>query len=301
MPELFKRWPLNPILTPENWPYPANAVFNPGAVRFGDRILLLVRVEDFRGFSHLTVATSPDGKTGWDIEERPTLKPEPDKYPEEMWGIEDPRIVLLEDGVFAITYVAYSWHGPTVCLALTEDFVNFRRLGPVLPPGNKNASLFPKRFKGRWLMINRIGNQVCISYSQDLKNWENHTPIMEPRPGGWWDSYRIGLGPPPIETPEGWLVIYHGVKKTVAGEIYRVGLALLDLEDPTRVIRRGDEWVLSPRATYERVGDVPNVVFPCGAVTVGEDLFLYYGAADTYVALAYANIRDLLDYLSSSS
>jgi len=299
---LFQRYERNPVLTPNVWPYPANAVFNPAAVRVADETLLLVRVEDMRGFSHLTVARSRDGRTGWSIDERPTLEPDPAYY-EEKWGIEDPRIVWLDEHEqYAITYVSFSKGGPVVSLAMTEDFRTFTRMGALLPPEDKDASLFPRRIGGRYVLIHRpiIRGEahIWISFSPDLKYWGDHKILIPVRPG-WWDCHRVGLGPPPIETPEGWLVIYHGVRTTVSGSLYRVGLALLDVDEPWRVIRRSTEWVFGPQETYERVGDVPGVTFPTGIIwsQATDELCIYYGAADTTVALAMANMGEILDYL----
>lgn len=144
---------------------------------------------------------------------------------------------------------------------------------------------------------------IWLSFSPDLKHWGDHCVLLEARQGAWWDSNRIGLSPPPIETPEGWLIIYHGVRITPAGCLYRLGLALLDLENPCRVIRRGDEWIFGPDAPYERVGDVSDVVFPCGAIydPITDDVRLYYGAADTSIALATGKLSDLLDWLLNGS
>ncbi len=299
---LFRRYSGNPILTPEQWPYSANAVFNPGAALVNGETVLLVRVEDMRGFSHLTVARSADGRTNWRIDPAPTLQPEADVR-EERWGLEDPRIVHLEGrGDYAVTYVSFSSSGPLVSLALTKDFITFDRIGPLVPPEDKDASLFPRRFGGRYVLIHRpiIRGEadVWISFSPDLRHWGDHRVLLPTRPG-WWDSHRVGLGAPPIETPEGWLVIYHGVRMTASGSIYRVGLALLDLEEPWRVRRRSDEWVLGPRKPYEQLGDVPRVTFPSGAIYITEtnELRLYYGIADTTVGLATADMSDILDYL----
>ncbi len=299
---LFHRYSGNPILSPEAWPYPANAVFNPGAAKLNGETILLVRVEDMRGFSHLTVARSKDGKTNWRVETQPALKPEADVR-EEKWGVEDPRIVQLEErGDYAITYVSFSSSGPLVSLALTKDFVNFTRIGPLVPPEDKDASLFPRRFSGRYALIHRpiIRGEadIWISFSPDLEHWGDHRVLIPTRPG-WWDSRRVGLGAQPIETEEGWLIIYHGVRETASGSIYRVGLALLDLEEPWKVRRRSDEWVLGPRQPYEQLGDVPRVTFPSGAIFAQEEgtLYLYYGIADTTVGLATAKMADVLDYL----
>ena len=140
---------------------------------------------------------------------------------------------------------------------------------------------------------------MWLSFSPDLHNWGDHSVLLEARDGAWWDAGKIGLSPQPIETVDGWLVIYHGVRNTPAGALYRVGLALLDLDDPRRVLRRGDEWVVGPRETYEVTGDIPNVVFPCGAVLDrgSGNLRVYYGAADTCVGLMTAQIGDVLDWL----
>jgi beta-1,4-mannooligosaccharide/beta-1,4-mannosyl-N-acetylglucosamine phosphorylase len=306
--ELFRRHEHNPILTINNWPYPANTVFNAGATKLKNgETLLLARVEERRGISHLTAARSRDGVTNWQIDSRPTLLPDPEHYPEETWGIEDPRITWVPElDSYAIAYTSYSTSGPMVSLALTKDFIEFERKGAIFPPDDKDAALFPRRFNGRWAMIHRpisgfpgVRANMWISYSPDLKHWGDHNVMLEARRGAWWDANKIGLSPQPVETPEGWLVIYHGVRMTPAGCLYRLGLALFDLEDPGRMIQRGDEWVFGPNAPYERVGDVGDVVFPCGVVHEPETgaLRLYYGAADTSIALATGNINDLLDWL----
>jgi len=139
-----------------------------------------------------------------------------------------------------------------------------------------------------------------MSYSPDLKHWGDSTILLPARRGSWWDAYKVGLGPQPIETPEGWLIIYHGVKTTAAGSLYRLGLALLDLDDPSKIIKRCDEWVFGPYDYYERVGDVPDVTFPCGVVLRGDELIMYYGAADTTMAIATASLKQLLDYIRHS-
>jgi predicted GH43/DUF377 family glycosyl hydrolase len=307
--ELFVRYEGNPILTARDWPYRANSVFNPGAVRLksGDT-LLLVRVEDRRGVSHLTVARSHDGLTDWTIAPQPALFPNPEGYPEELWGVEDPRITWIEElDKYAVTYTAYSSNGPLVALATTRDFETFERHGPIMPPEDKDAALFPRRFGGRWALLHRpVPNggasgkaNMWLSLSDDMQHWGDHTVLLEARDGSYWDARKIGLSPPPIETPAGWLVIYHGVRNTPAGGIYRLGLALLDLDDPARVLRRGDEWVFAPAAPYELTGDVPNVVFPCGTVVdeASGVLRMYYGAADSCVAVATAKVADLVQWL----
>lgn len=302
--QLFRRHDGNPILTPRKWPYMVNAVFNPGAVQVGGETLLLVRVGDMRGFSHFTRVRSKDGKTNWNVDSIPTVR-SARHTPEEMWGIEDPRIVWLEERQeYAITYVSFSRGGPVVSLMMTKGFSTFTQLGALLPSEDKDASLFPCRFKGRFALIHRpiIRGEahIWISFSPDLKYWGDHQVLIPTRPG-WWDCHRVGLGPPPIGTSLGWLIIYHGVRKTASGDIYRVGLALLDLEEPWKVIRRSEEWVFGPAKSYEQIGNVAEVIFPSGAVIDKKtnELRLYYGAADRVVALAIADMDELMEYVMS--
>lgn len=305
---LFQRYKHNPVLTPAIWPYRVNSVFNAGATIFENKVLLLVRVEDMKGFSHLCKAVSKDGYTSWEIDKTPTLTPKVNDFPEEKYGIEDPRIIKLEDDSrYAIVYTSFSEFGPLVSLATTEDFKTFSRHGVIMPPDDKDASLFPRKFKNRYVLIHRpspesylLGAHIWMSYSPDLKHWGDSTILLPARKGSWWDAYKVGLGPQPIETPEGWLIIYHGVKTTAAGALYRLGLVLLDLDDPSKIVKRCDEWVFGPYDYYERVGDVPDVTFPCGVVLRGDELIMYYGAADTTMAIATASLKQLLDYIRHS-
>jgi predicted GH43/DUF377 family glycosyl hydrolase len=177
----------------------------------------------------------------------------------------------------------------------------------IMPPENKDAALLPHRIGGNWALINRPVTapraHMWISYSPDLRHWGSHKLMMEARRGSWWDANKIGLSPPPIETPHGWLVIYHGVKHTAAGCIYRLGLALFDLHMPERCLKRGSEWIFGPVEAYEQHGDVGNVVFPCGYTLApdGDTLHLYYGAADTNIGLATGSLGALLDWLEHSA
>lgn len=305
--QLFHRHQLNPILTAADWPYPVNSVFNPGATLLPDgTTLLLCRVEDRRGHSHLSVARSPNGVDSWRIDSQPTLLADPERFPEELWGIEDPRITYVQElSKYAVVYTAYTRDGPGVSLALTEDFHDFERYGVIMPPEDKDAALLPRRIGGQWALIHRPVSapraHMWMSYSRDLRHWGDHKIMLEARRGGWWDANKIGLSPPPIETPQGWLVIYHGVRQTAAGCIYRLGLALFDLQTPQVCLKRSDEWVFGPQQSYEQRGDVDNVVFPCG-YTLGPDgdaIYLYYGAADTSIALATGSVRGLIDWLQN--
>jgi predicted GH43/DUF377 family glycosyl hydrolase len=301
--ELLTRHPANPIITAADVPYAANSVFNPAATLRNGETVLLMRVEDRRGMSHLTVARSPDGVAGWQIDAAPTFVGKPDTHPEEIWGIEDPRVTFLEEEQrWIVAYTAYSTAGPLVSLATTEDFQTFQRLGAVMPPENKDAALFPVKLAGRWALIHRpvggtYGAHMWISFSPDLTHWGDHGILLEAREGGWWDAEKIGLSPPPLQTDHGWLILYHGVRTTASGRIYRLGLALLDLENPRRVLKRSSEWLFSPSEPYERFGDVADVVFPCGWTRVDDEIRLYYGAADTSIGLATGQLPELLAWL----
>ena len=302
---LLHRHPANPILSSKDWPYRINSVFNAGATLLADgSTLLLCRVEDRRGLSHLCTARSLNGVDGWKIDPSPTLMPEPNQYPEELWGIEDPRITYVPElQQFAVAFTSYSKGGPGVSLALTEDFRSFERLGVIMSPDDKDAALLPHRIGGLWALIHRpmtpLGAHIWISYSPDLRHWGGHKVMMEARKGAWWDANKIGLSSPPIETERGWLMLYHGVKHTASGALYRIGLALFDLQQPDLCLLRGDSWIFGPETQYEHGGDVHDVVFPCGQ-TLGPDgdtLNIYYGAGDSCVALAQASMRTLLDWL----
>jgi predicted GH43/DUF377 family glycosyl hydrolase len=305
---LFTRHAANPLLTSKDWPYSMNSVFNPGATLLEDgTTLLLCRIEDRRGLSHLCAARSKNGVDNRQIDKQPTLMPDPEHFPEELWGIEDPRITYVPElKQYAVVYTSYSRGGPGVSLALTKDFHNFERLGVIMPPDDKDAALLPKRINGSWALIHRpmtpLGAHIWISYSDDLRHWGVHKMMLEARRGAWWDANKIGMSPPPIETPQGWLMIYHGVRRTPSSSIYRLGLALFDLEHPESCLNRGDSWMFAPEAEYERRGDVQDVVFPCGYTIAkdGDTINLYYGAADSSIALAHGSIRQLLAWLKAN-
>lgn len=303
-PEPFRRHPANPILTAADWPHSVNAVFNPAAVEIDGETVLLARVEARTGISKLTVARSANGIDNWQIDEAPLLAPNEEHF-EEQWGFEDPRAVWVEElDTHVITCTAYGPMGPSVYLAKSKDFRTVERVGVIVTPEDKNAALLPERVGGKWILFHRptsgfgtLHPGISLSRSPDLVNWSAAETVMEPRTGAWWDSLRIGIGPPLIKTEHGWLLIYHGVKETVSGGIYRVGLALLDLEEPAHVLRRASNWVLAPREPYERAGDVPNAIFPCGVIHDHErgELRLYYGGADTTICLATASFDEVLD------
>ena len=304
-PELFTRYPANPILTAADMPFPCKAVCNPAACLFGGETLLLLRAIDEQDCSHLVVARSEDGFGGWRIQNPPLLSPGPAAPWYETLGCEDPRITFLEErGEHVIAYVGSSHQGAGVCLATTRDFQSVQRIGLVIHPYNKDAALFPRRIGGRYLMLHRPTagpfENVWLSESDDLRHWGNPLCVLEEEEQPGWDSGKVGAGPTPIETPDGWLIIFHGVQQVEAGWLYRVGLVLLDRDDPSRVIAKVPHWVFGPLAPYELRGEKPGIVFPTGAIVQEGILRLYYGAADMTVAIATARLDDLLAALRAS-
>ncbi len=299
--DIFKRVRNQPIITPEHMPFKASAVFNPGVVAYGNEVLLLLRIEDRRGISQIRVARSRNGVDHWRIDEQPLLEPDLPGYPLEEWGCEDARVTQLGDELWIIAYTAYSRYGPTVALATTSDFLTVNRLGAVLSPLNKDAAVFPRKIGDNYWMLHRPAagdiEHIWLTVSDDLVHWGRPWCVLMERGGPMWDGYKVGANTVPVETPEGWLILYHGVKQFPAGPMYRMGLALLDLEDPRRVIARLPYWVLGPHEPYEVSGAVPNVVFACGHTQIGDLIHVYYGAADSTVCLATASVSELLEAL----
>lgn len=298
--ELLMRSPHNPLLTRQDWPHRINTVMNAAAAQVDGQTILLCRVEDRRGFSHLAVARSDDGETGWQVDEEALLQA---GGPGAEWGVEDPRITWVQElDRFVIAYTAVGPRGGVIALATTTDFRSVELLGNALGPNDKNGALLPRRVDGRWVLFSRpdMADQkpaIWRSTSADLLTWEDPQLVMAPREGTWWDGRRIGIGPAPIETPHGWLSFYHGVRSAVSGDVYRVGAMLLDLDDPSRVLHRSEEWMLAPSEPWELSGDVPGVCFPCGAVADGDRVRLYYGAADTCLAMAEGSISQIVEHL----
>ncbi|HEY3414601.1 MAG TPA: glycosidase [Armatimonadota bacterium] len=300
--DLVRRYENNPILEGKDVPYLCNTMFNAGATTFRGETLLLLRIEDRRGYSHLTVATSKDGISNWNVRNTPFMVPGLPEHPYEAFGVEDARITFVpETGDYLITYTAYSFLGAGVALAKTRDWETVERLGLIFPPNNKDACVFPKRINGEWVMLHRPvsgdAEHMWLAFSPDLHHWGHHKYVLLEASGPRWDAARIGAGTVPIETPEGWLILYHGVKYLAGSPIYRVGAALLDLDHPDNVIARLPYWIMSPTEPYETQGDAPNVVFPAGCIEHGDDLHIYYGAADSRMCLAFASISGLVEAL----
>jgi beta-1,4-mannooligosaccharide/beta-1,4-mannosyl-N-acetylglucosamine phosphorylase len=273
----------------------ATSVFNPGAIRLGDRIHLLLRVQTRGRETLLMDAESRDGV-------RFEVHPEPITIeglnPAGIYHVYDPRLTAIEDCVYMV-FAADTDDGCRLGIARTFDMRRFRLVG-LGPPDRRNGVLFPEKVGGSFLRLERpntvegSGDEIFLSESRDLIEWRTVGPVMK---GRWhyWDE-RIGSGPPPVRIPGGWLHVYHGIATHfMSVNIYQAGVVLLDAEDPTRVLARSKENVLEPRELYELVGQVPNVVFPSGWVVDGDNVKLYYGAADTCVGLAETTVTELLE------
>lgn len=296
---LLRRSVRNPLLTAADFPQPVNSVFNAAVATYAGQTILLNRVEDLGGSSSLWIARSDDGLT-FVPDPQPALLSSPDGpfYEVEHFSLEDPRITQIDTDYY-ITYAGYSQHDCATILAKTRDFLEFERLAIITVPDNKNVVLFPEKIGGRYARLERPMTRtsqqgsVWLSFSPDLIYWGDPQFVMEPRPR-MWDDAKIGPGAPPIRTEQGWLEIYHGVRRTASGSLYRLGAVLLDLEEPWRITGRAREAILSPIAEEEFLGNVGNVVFTCGALLVGEELHVYYGAADHVMCLATAPVEDVV-------
>jgi predicted GH43/DUF377 family glycosyl hydrolase len=294
------RYDKNPILTRDDVPFRVNSIFNPGAVKFDNKYLLVCRVEMPNGRSSFVNAWSNDG-CNFKVNPEPCLTPDDHKeyfkYVE--WGIEDARVVEIEK-IFYLTYTGYSKYMPLVMLAETKDFQTFSFIGPISEPSNKDCALFPEKINGYYWKVDRPSadnrRDIWISRSKDLIHWGKYQILSEPV-YGTWENDKIGGSTPPLKTKEGWLMLYHGVRGFGISNLYKIGVLLLDLEKPWIVKARSNEPVLSPDLDYERVGDVGNVVFTNGWIADNGEVKIYYSGADTNICLATSTVEDLLKLL----
>jgi len=303
---LINRYKKNPILTKDNVPYPVATVHNAAVVKHGEKYIMIFRSHKLNGRSILGKAISADGYN-FEVDKEPFMVPSTDgEFKEyEAYGVEDPRIVFL-DGEYLITYSAYSKHGVRIGLAKTKDFDTLRRFSLITEADYRNVVIFPEKFGGLYARLDRPHSEISpwsvwISYSPDLKYWGESKLIMKPMQYHW-DEMKIGPGAPPIKTSRGWLNIYHGVFPTMDGCVYRLGVALHDLEDPSVILGVGDDWILQPEEDYEITGYVHNVVFCCGAVPEDDgSLKLYWGGADKVMCVGTAYIEELVDHCLKNS
>lgn len=298
----------NPII-PRHLLAQSNSIFNSAVVPFKDHFAGVFRCDDTSRYMRIHSGRSQDG-IHWQIQDKPIQFLREDEELAELTFdfAYDPRVCWLEDRYY-ITW-CNGYHGaPTIGLAHTFDFENFYQIENAFLPYNRNGVLFPRKINNHYLLLSRPSDRghtpfgdIYLSHSPDLIYWGKHRLVMKAY-GAGWQSTKVGAGPVPIETSEGWLLFYHGVLTSCNGFVYSMGAALLDLEQPWKVIYRTEPYLLSPQMQYECVGDVPNVVFPCAALCDSRSgrIAIYYGAADTVTAMAFAQMQELLDFIKKNS
>ncbi|MBN2519685.1 MAG: glycoside hydrolase family 130 protein [Bacteroidales bacterium] len=298
---LVNRYQKNPILSKDDVPYPVATVHNAAVVKHEGKYIMIFRSHKLNGRSILGIAESIDGYN-FKVYNNPFMVPATEgifkEY--EAYGVEDPRIIFM-DGEYLITYSAYSRHGVRIGMAKTKDFKSVERFSLITEADYRNVVIFPEKFEGLYARLDRPHSEISpwsiwISYSPDLKYWGESKLIMKPMQYHW-DEMKIGPGAPPVKTPRGWLSIYHGVFPTMDGCVYRLGVALHDLKDPSKIIAVGDDWILQPEELYEITGYVHNVVFCCGAVPEEDgSIKIYWGGADKVMCVGTANLEALVDH-----
>jgi beta-1,2-mannobiose phosphorylase / 1,2-beta-oligomannan phosphorylase len=298
----------NPVLAPcADHQWEKDAVLNSAVVHEDGTFHLFYRgVAHYPGDHNRSCIGHAWSSDGVHFERRDTPVLRSGEVPGEDKGCEDPRVTRI-NGAYHMLYTAWDEKESKIAMAVSADMRDWERRGVVLPfkefGHNKNAALFSEKIRGKYLLLHRpMGHGefvdrppdtplgIMVSYSDDMSRWTDHRALMQPRPGRW-DERKIGIAGPPIRTEKGWLLIYHGVDSKWT---YRLGVALLDLEDPTKILKRQDEPILEPETQWEQVGDVPNVVFSCGGALIGDELWVYYGGADTVIGLARGSVREFL-------
>lgn len=297
---IVKRYKKNPILTKDDVPYQVATVHNAGMVKYNDKYIMLFRSHLHNGRSIIGIAESKDGYN-FKVSEEPFLTPSSDgvfgEYEE--YGVEDVRISKIDDN-YLLTYSAYSRHGVRIGLAKTKDFKTVERISLITQSDLRNVVIFPEKINGKYVRLDRPHSEISkwsiwISYSPDLIHWGDSKVIIKPETYHW-DEMKIGPGATPIKTNKGWLNIYHGVFETMSGVVYRLGVALHDLKDPSIISGVSDEWILQPEDPWEITGYVPNVVFTCGAIPEPDgSVKIYWGGADSVMCVGSAKIDELVE------
>lgn len=298
------RYTQNPIINRNPVPGVAR-IFNSAVLPYQGEYIGVFRAETTATLPHLRLGHSQNG-IDWIIEDHPIKFVDEQHNPWQPYYAYDPRLIEVE-GVYYIVWCT-DFHGPTIGLAKTTDFKTFIRMENAFIPFNRNGVLFPRKINGAYKMLSRASDNghtpfgdIFVSSSYDLIHWGKHRHVMARGGSGWWQGLKIGGGPAPIETDEGWLMIYHGVCNTCNGYVYSMGVAILDKEEPSKVLYRAGHYILTPEAPYEEVGFVPNVVFPCATLVDAQTgrIAIYYGAADSYVALAFTTVDELVNFAKS--
>jgi beta-1,4-mannooligosaccharide/beta-1,4-mannosyl-N-acetylglucosamine phosphorylase len=303
-PGVVWRYSRNPVI-PRNLFATANSIFNSAVVPFRGKFAGVFRCDDNRREMQIHTGFSDDGLS-WRIDPKRINFQPADGNPVRWEYGYDPRVCWIEDRYYVTWCNGY--HGPTIGMAWTHDFVTFTQMENALLPFNRNGVLFPRKIGGKYYMLSRPSDNghtpfgdIFVSRSPDLVHWGCHRHVM--KPNGGWQSTKIGAGPIPIETTEGWLMIYHGVLTSCNGFVYSFGAALLDIDQPWKVRYRTEPYLMSPQTLYECVGDVPNVVFPCAALVDAPTgrMAIYYGCADTVTGLAFCQVDELIEFVKNNS
>ena len=294
--DIVHRFEGNPVLTIEQLSFSSIDIFNAGVVKLANEYLLLLTVKNMQGHHLIYLAKSTNGYN-FEISDSPIISPsiEQPYAPYEEWGVLDARITQLENWYY-ISYDVLSRHGYRTGLAQTKDFKRIKYLGIISEPDTKGATLFPEKINGKYARIERPGEgkSIWISYSDDLEYWGWAEVVLTPR-GGFWDCDRVGVGTPPVKIKEGWLFLYYGVKNTSAGPLYRLGAAILNKNNPARIIGRTNVPILSPREIYERIGDLPNLIFSCGLILEpNNEVKIYYGSARSCICLGTTKLEHIV-------
>ena len=296
---------LNPIITHDEVK-DANSIFNSAVVPYNGEFRGVFRCDRTDWVPFLFRGKSKDG-VNWDIDDEPL------RFENKIEGVPyvygyDPRVCEIDGRYYIVWCTGMDNWDPTIGMAWTDDFETFHHMENAFLPNNRNGVLFPRKINGSYVMLSRPSSSghtdrgsIYLSQSPDLTYWGKHRLVMNPAVG--WQAAKIGAGPTPIETDEGWLLIYHGVRQTCNGLVYMAGTAILDLEKPWKVLYRTKKYILSPREDYERVGDVPNVVFPVSTLCDKDTgrIAIYYGCADTAVGLAFTTADDLIEFTKNNS
>lgn len=304
--DVMWRYSQNPVIGRYHIPA-SNSIFNSAVVPFRDGFAGVFRCDNKAVQMNIFAGFSKDG-IHWDIDHTPIVMKAGNTPMIHSDYKYDPRVVFIEDRYWVTWCNGY--YGPTIGIAYTFDFIEFFQCENAFLPFNRNGVLFPKKINGKYAMLSRPSDNghtafgdIFLSYSPDMIYWGEHRFVMAPTPFevSAWQCLKIGPGAVPIETPEGWLIFYHGVIRTANGYRYSMGSAILDLENPHMVKYRTQPYLLAPAELYELTGDVPNVVFPCAALHDEERVAVYYGAADTVVGIAFGYLREIIDFTKENS
>jgi beta-1,4-mannooligosaccharide/beta-1,4-mannosyl-N-acetylglucosamine phosphorylase len=303
--DVIWRYSKNPLI---NWnpTRSTSRIYNSATLPYNEGFVGVFRADHKNGRANIHFGTSKDA-LNWNIDDNviPWVndngKPAPVSY------AYDPRLVKIDD-TFYVTWCD-DLRGASIGMGMTKDFKKWVRLPNPLMPFNRNGVLFPRKINGKYLLLSRPSDSghtpfgdIFLSESPDLIYWGRHKFVMGKGGQGWWQGVKIGAGPVPIETTEGWLLFYHGVSTTCNGFVYSYGAVILDINDPSKVLYRTRDYLLTPEKDYETRGFVPNVVFPCANLYDAETgrIAIYYGAADTYTALAFCQVDELIEYIKNN-